>query len=78
MGRNKKYQTEEERKQAIKDRKREYMRSKPWHCKACDKDFSLGGKYMHIKSKLHCKNAVLWELKNDNRFNIINANDNIE
>ena len=53
MGRNKKYHTDKERKQAIKDRKRVYMAEKLWHCYVCDKDFTLGGKWMHIKTNSH-------------------------
>ena len=78
MGRNKKYHTDEERKQAIKERKRVYMAEKLWHCYVCDKDFTLGAKWMHIKTISHIHNATLWELKNDDQFNIINADDNIE
>ena len=78
MGRNKKYHTDEERKQAIKERKRVYMAEMQWHCDFCNKDYTLGGKWMHIKSKNHIHNVIVWELKNDDQFNIINADENIE
>ena len=58
MGRPIKYFSEEERKQANRLIKRKYMLNKEWLCPACDyRDYSLAGKWNHLKTKKHIKNA---------------------
>ena len=57
MGRPKKYFSEEERKQAHKPIKTKYMLNKEWKCSVCEnKDYSLTGKWSHLKTKKHIKN----------------------
>ena len=52
MGRPIKYFTEEERKQAHKEAKTR------WRCPACyNYNYTLAGKWMHLKTKKHVKNA---------------------
>ena len=58
MGRPKKYFSEEERKQAIKKSKTKYMMNKEWRCSECgNRDFTLAGKWSHLKTKKHMRNA---------------------
>ena len=58
MGRPRKYFSEEERKQANRLIKSKYMLNKEWLCPACDyRDYSLAGKWTHLKTKKHIKNA---------------------
>ena len=45
------YATEEERMKALKSQKR------PWFCDICGKNYTLGGKTMHLKKLKHQKNA---------------------
>ena len=63
MGRPKKYLSEEERKQAHKPIKTKYMEMfhmfhmfQEWNCSICgNKDYSLAGKWSHLKTKKHIK-----------------------
>ena len=58
MGRPKKYFTEEERKEAGKKIKNKYMLEKQWICHVCgNRDYSLAGKWGHLKTMKHIKNA---------------------
>ena len=67
MGRPRKYFSEEERKQAHKPIKTKYMLNTSWICPACDyRDYSLAGKWTHLKTKKHIKNTEA--AKNKNNF----------
>ena len=58
MGRPKKYLTEEERKEANRLTKIKCMLNKEWRCSVCgDYNYSLAGKWTHLKTKKHMKNA---------------------
>ena len=55
----KKYFTEEERMKAIKKSKNKYMLKKQWFCPHCgNRDYSLAGKWCHLKTKKHIRNAA--------------------
>jgi len=58
-GRPKKYSTEEERKNALRQQKTKYMLNKEWYCDVCNtgRNYTLAGKWCHMKSKKHIKNA---------------------
>ena len=58
-GRPKKYSTEEERKNALRPQKTKYMLNKEWYCNVCNtgRNYTLAGKWIHLKSKKHIKNA---------------------
>ena len=60
MGRNKKYHTDEARKQAIKQSKTKYMLNKEWFCDVCDPnhDYTLAGKWAHINTRKHRTNFI--------------------
>ena len=47
------YNTDEERKEAIRKSKTKYMDKKEWYCDYCNngKNYTLGGKWGHIKTK---------------------------
>ena len=52
------YQTEEEKKEAIKESKTRYMLNKEWTCIVCDNhNYTLSGKCKHLRTKKH-KDAV--------------------
>ena len=56
----KKYFTEEERIKAIRQSKNKYMVNKEWLCPECgNRDYTLAGKWTHLKSKKHLKNHLL-------------------
>ena len=58
MGRPRKYFTKEERNEANRPTKNKYMLNKPWICSVCgNKDYSLAGKWGHLKTKKHMRNA---------------------
>ena len=52
------YQTEEEKKEAIKELKTRYMLNKEWYCYICKNDinYTLAGKFCHLKTKKHRNN----------------------
>ena len=53
-----KYNSEMERKNAIRESKRKYMANKVWICIVCDNhNYMLSGKTKHLHTKKH-KNAV--------------------
>ena len=53
-----KYFSEEERKQATTQNKTKYMLNKEWRCPVCgNRDYSLAGKWSHIKTKKHMRNT---------------------
>ena len=56
----KKYFTEEERINAIHKSKNKYMVNKEWLCPECgNRNYTLAGKWTHLKSKKHIKNYLL-------------------
>ena len=58
MGRPRKYFTKEERNEANRPTKTKYMLNKEWICPDCgNRDYSLAGKWSHLKTKKHMKNA---------------------
>ena len=58
VGRPRKYFTEEERKQAIQKSKNKHILNKEWKCSICgDHDYKLIGKWNHLKTKKHMRNA---------------------
>ena len=58
----KKYFTEEERLKAIRQSKTKYMVNKQWLCPHCNnRDYTLAGKWTHLKSKKHIKNEFMNE-----------------
>ena len=59
VGRPKKYFTEEERIKAYHQAKNKYMVNKQWLCPDCgNRDYTLAGKWTHLKSKKHIKNEA--------------------
>ena len=57
-GRLPKYNSEMERKNAIRESKRKYMVNKEWICIVCDcHNYTLSGKCKHLRTKKH-KDAV--------------------
>ena len=58
-GRPKVYFTEEDRKEALKKSKTKYMLNKEWYCDVCKNriNYTLAGKWCHLKTKRHKKNA---------------------
>ena len=58
-GRPKKYNSEIERLNAIKESKKKYMAKKEWICAVCNNhNYTLSGKSKHLLTKKH-KNAVV-------------------
>jgi len=59
-GRPKKYSTEEEKKEAIKQQKSKYMLNKEWYCDVCKNglNYTLAGKWCHLKTIKHRKNSI--------------------
>ena len=56
----KKYFTEEEKINAIRQSKNKYMVNKEWLCPDCgNRNYTLAGKWTHLKSKKHIKNYLL-------------------
>ena len=56
----KKYFTEDERIQAIKQSKNKHMRNKEWLCTVCDNhNYKLAGKWRHLKTKKHTKKRAI-------------------
>ena len=57
-GRPKKYLTEEERKNAVKQQKTKYILDKEWYCDICKtgRNYTLAGKSCHLQTKKHKKN----------------------
>ena len=52
--------SDEERIEHIRASKTKYMVNKSWFCDVCknNKDYKLAGKWTHMKSKKHIKNAT--------------------
>ena len=59
MGRRKgslNYKTEEERKAGRRRTHAELMRETKWYCEVCQREYTLGGKHMHLKTEKHSRN----------------------
>ena len=58
-GRPKKYSTEEEKKNALRQQKTKYMLNKEWYCDVCNTgcNYTLAGKWCHLNTKMHKNNA---------------------
>ena len=59
MGRRKgslSYKTEEERKQARRRNQAKLLRETKWYCEVCQREYTLGGKHMHLKTAKHSRN----------------------
>ena len=58
-GRPKKYSTEEDKKEAVKQQKSKYMLKKEWYCDVCKNglNYTLAGKWCHLNTNKHKKNA---------------------
>ena len=55
-----KYNTEAQRKNAIKNSKTKYMTNKTWICSACGgHDYKVAGKHMHIRTRKHLINIII-------------------
>ena len=50
------YQTEEERKAAIRRNHTKLMRETMWYCEVCQREYSLGSKTNHTNTKKHHRN----------------------
>ena len=60
----KKYFTDEERKNAIREQKRKYIINKPWICEYCDNhNYTLSGIHCHLKTIKHKNNVQDYENK---------------
>ena len=71
-GRPIKHLTNEDRLQAIKESKTRYMTNKEWRCPACgDHNYTLAGKWTHMRSKKHIFNAIKKALEDDDDINLI-------
>lgn len=59
MGRKTIYTNDACGKQARRQYKTNYMLNKEWRCPICGqhRDYSLAGKWSHLKTKKHIKNA---------------------
>ena len=58
MGRPIKYFTEEERRKAYKEVRTRCMLNKEWRCHVCNNyNYTLAGKWTHLKTKKHLKNV---------------------
>ena len=47
------YQTEEERKAAIRRTNARFLRETRWYCEVCQREYSLGSKINHTNTKKH-------------------------
>ena len=64
-GRPPKYNSEMERKNAIRESKRIYMVHKEWICIVCDNhNYTLSGKTKHLRTKKHIKNKTAYDVMN--------------
>ena len=72
MGRKQKYDTEEDRRNAIRESKTKYMLNKTWICEACGGyDYSLASKFSHLKTRKHIYNTIIKALEDDNDIELI-------
>ena len=55
-----KYFTEEERKEAIRQRKTDYMINKEWFCSICPgHNYKLSNKWYHLRTQKHERRAAV-------------------
>ena len=73
MGRHKKYLNDKDRMEAIKESKTRYMLGKSWVCPECNHNYTLAGKWSHLKTKKHITNSILKAIENDDKFDVIPA-----
>ena len=72
MGRPIKYSCEEDRRNSIKESKTRYMLNKSWICEVCDgHDYSLAGKWSHMRTKKHIYNTIIKALEDDDDIHLI-------
>ena len=72
MGRPIKYFTEEDRKVAYRESKTRYMLNKTWVCEVCNgHDYSLAGKWSHIRTRKHIYNTIKKALEDDDDIELI-------
>ena len=72
MGRKPKYDNEDDRRNANRESKTRYMLNKSWICEACGgHDYSLAGKWCHLKTKRHIYNTIIKALENDEDIELI-------
>ena len=58
-----KYFSEEERKEAIRRSKTEYMANKEWYCYVCPlHNYKLAGKWYHLRTEKHKKRTAVSSL----------------
>jgi len=57
------YATEEERMKALRASRYKYQKNKEWYCDVCcdGKNYTIGGKTNHEKTKKHLLNSLLLE-----------------
>ena len=53
----KKYNTDEERLNAIRKCKNRYMMTKIWKCEYCNKIMKMAGKTIHCRTRIHNDNV---------------------
>ena len=64
-GRPPKYNSEMERKNAIRESKRKYMVNKEWICIVCaNHNYTLSGKCKHLHTRKHINNKVAYDVMN--------------
>ena len=64
-GRPPKYNSEMERKNAIRQSKTRYMLNKEWICIVCaNHNYTLSGKCKHLRTKKHIKNKTAYDVMN--------------
>ena len=61
------YATEEERMKALRASRNKYQKNKKWCCDICKngKNYTIGGKTNHQKTKKHLSNTLLAKQKNE-------------
>ena len=71
------YATEEERIKAIRASRNKYQKNKEWYCDIClnGKNYTARGKFGHLKTKKHNKNAQ--EVNSQASLNNIKFVDNL-
>ena len=64
-GRTPKYNSEMERKNAIRQSATRYMLNKEWICIVCaNHNYTLSGKCKHLRTKKHIKNKAAYDVMN--------------
>ena len=78
QGRPIKFSSDEDRLKSIKDSKTKYMLNKSWKCDICQYEANLASKHMHLKTKKHITNTILQTINEDERFQLINDNEEMQ